>query len=370
MSEPNPGLPEAPQPCQQQPGPQYPVPQQPGQQQPGAPWGAAPQPEAPWGAGPQPPAPWGGAPQPGAEQPPAPPWGETPWSGGVPPQYGYQVPPAAYPPPGYGSALYSDPLVTAPGEGYSGWAGRVFGIARRNWRRIVAVTLLMQVVPVVLTGVLSGSDQLKITTVTDADGVPHLNIDNLPRLLAIALVGGLIGAFLREVGTGAIVWSVTREAVGRPAPFGEALGYGFRNGPRLFGWGLLYGLLTALGVCACIVGMVYPAVAGCLYAPVALYQRGSNAIGTSFSMVNRSFWPSLGRMATVFAIAYAVESFLQVPALLVAQSSPMAANVLTVVFGLIVAPVSALIPLGSVVLFAELRARIYPLNSADLAAAL
>lgn len=364
MSEPNPGLPDPPR-----PGPQYPIPQQPGQQPPGAPWGAAPEPGAPWGAAPQLPPSWGEAPQPGAGQPGAP-WEGTPWPGGAPPQYGYQVPPSAYPPPGYGSALYSDPLVTAPGEGYSGWASRVSGMVRRNWRRIVAVTLIMQAVPAVLAGVLASSSRLQLTTVTDAYGATRPDLGNLPRLFLTLFVVALVGAFLREVSTGAIVWSVTREATGQPASLGEALRYGFRNGPRLFGWSLLYGLLTMLGVCACIVGVVYPAVAGSLYAPVALYQRGSNAIGTSFSMVNRSFWPSLGRMATVIGIVYAVESLFDLPAMLVAQSSTGAAELLTMVFALLLAPISALVPLGAVALFAELRARVYPTTSADLAAAL
>jgi hypothetical protein len=61
-------------------------------------------------------------------------------------------------------------------------------------------------------------------------------------------------------------------------------------------------------------------------------------------------------MATVFGIVYATQSLANVPALLVTQASPVVADVLTVLFSLILAPVAALVPLGAVALFAELRA--------------
>src|SRR5690242_18579088 len=80
------------------------------------------------------------------------------------PQYGYQVPSYAYPaqPP----EAPQDPLVTAPGEGFSGWWSRLTRTVRRSWRSIVAISLLTYGVPLAVLSTAAGLLSPKVTTTT------------------------------------------------------------------------------------------------------------------------------------------------------------------------------------------------------------
>jgi hypothetical protein len=298
--------------------------------------------------------------------PPARPVGPAPPVGQVP-AYGYQVPPSAYP-----GTFAGDPLVTPPGEGFSGWFRRLVGILRRSWRRIVAITLITYGIPLAVFGVLIDLTVPRFTTVTNADGtqVPHLDAIYFPLFVTLGIGVAIVVGYLTGVANAAVVWSVTREAAGQAAPLGDALRYGLRNGVRLWGWSLLYGLVVLAGSCACLLPGLYCALAGCLYAPIALYARGQNPISTSFSMINKNLGPSLGRMAALVAVVYAARLVLTVPVLLVTAASQVAGNVLSGIVDLVTAPLAVLVTLGTVLLFAELRARVYPTTTAALAAEL
>jgi hypothetical protein len=286
---------------------------------------------------------------------------------GPAPGYGYQVPPAAYLPP-----TVRDPLVTAPGEGISGWFSRVFGILRRDWQRIVAISLLTFGVPLGGLAVIYGLSLPHVVTGTNFNGSTsvHLEGGNIPLLIVAGLIALIVTGYLNGVATAAVVWNVIHSASGEPVTLGDALLYGVRNGARLWGWAILYGLLVVAGLCACIIPGVYLAVAGSLYVPVALLARGQNPISTSFSMINKSFWPSLGRLAALFALLYAVQLVVSIPVVIVSAANRVAGQVLGGVLDVVVAPLAVMISLGAVVLFAELRARIQPTTTADLAAGL
>jgi len=282
-----------------------------------------------------------------------------------PPQYGYLVPTQSP----YGGA---DPLVTPVHEGFSGWFGRVFSVLRRSWRPLLLITVVTFVAPLgtltAVIGVLGG--RLIVPAPVGSGQQPTIDGNLLGTVLLIVAVGVVVAGFAVVVAHPAAVWTITRQAAGRPAPLGEALRYGLRNSPRLFGWGLLYGLLILVGTCACIIPGLYFALAGCLYIPVALYRRGLNPIGTSFTMVNRNFGAALGRMALLIVMIYAVQLVLAIPVQVVSVESRVAGIVLSVAVQIVMAPLTLLPTIGSTLLFAELWNRQAPISVAHMDAAL
>jgi hypothetical protein len=184
-----------------------------------------------------------------------------------------------------------------------------------------------------------------------------VNTGWLGTFVVALLVVLVISGYLTGVAQAAVVWAVTREAAGRPAPFGAALVYGLRNGARLWGWGLLYGLMVAVGLCACIFPGLYLALAGCLFVPVALYRRGMNPISTSFSLINSNFGAALGRMALLVLMVYGVQLILSIPVQIVSLGSRTLGTVLSIGLQLVTAPLPMILTIGTVLLFAELSVR-------------
>jgi hypothetical protein len=284
------------------------------------------------------------------------------------PQYGYQVPTSAYPTGTYPG----DPLVTPPGEGFGGWWGRLMAILRRDWRRIFAITLSTSAIPLAVLILISSLAAPKFSSVTNANGTKSVHVEggSIPLLVVALLLAAVLGGYLTAVANAASVFSVTRNAAGAPVSLGDSLRYGFRHGTRLWGWSLLFGLLVLVGTCACILPGLYLGLAGCLYAPLALYERGSGPIGTSFSMINKNFGAALGRMALLLLIVYIARLVLSIPAALVGLGSHVAGTVVTAIVDVITAPLAVIVTLGTVVLYAELRAKLVPTTVQSLSDAL
>lgn len=266
----------------------------------------------------------------------------------------------------------ADALVTAPGEGFSGWWSRMVAIVRRSWRRIFGISVVTYGIPAAVFLTIANLSIPRVTTTTDVNGVAHAHITGGSiGLLVVSVVAlAFIAGYLSAVANAAVIWTVTRESAGQPAPFGDAMRYGLRNGARLWGWGLLFGLVVLAGTCACVVPGLYCALAGCLYAPIALFDRGANPISTSFSLVNKNFGASLGRMAALLGCLYGVQLVISIPVFIVSIGSRVAGQILGGVLDLVSAPLGILFAVGTVVLYAELRAKLYPTSAASMAAAL
>ena len=298
--------------------------------------------------------------------------------GTPPPGYGGYGPPGT-PPPGYGYLVpapptfgANDPLVTSPAEGFGGWFSRVFAVLGRSWKSILLISWVTFGVPVAVLAVVLGLtlDQAVVVPAPGSQQTPTFDGAALGTFFVIVLVAAVVGGYLTAAAQAATVWTVTRQAAGRPAPLGAALTYGFANGVRLFGWSLLFGLMVGAGICACIVPGIYLGVAGCLYLPVALYRRGMSPISTSFSLVNKNFWAALGRMLLLLVMVYGVQLVLSVPGQIVSRGSRVGGVVVSVVVELITAPLALVLTVGTVVLFAELWNRRMPTSTAELDAAL
>jgi hypothetical protein len=268
--------------------------------------------------------------------------------------------------------MVNDPLVTGPNEGVSGFFGRFFGIIRRSWKPLLVIPWATFGVPLVALVVAAGliSRHMVVLPTVGSTAGPTIDTSHLATLVFIAVPGGILIGFLMSCAQAAAVWAVTREAAGRPAPLRAALNFGLRNGLRLWGWSLLYGLMVAVGICACVLPGLYLALAGCLYIPVALYRRDLSPLSTSFSLVHRNFGTALGRMALMVLLLYGAEAVLSAPVQILSLTSPAVAVVLSVVLEVVTAPLSLMLAVASVLLFAELWFKQQPTTTGDLNAAL
>jgi hypothetical protein len=264
-------------------------------------------------------------------------------------------------------------LVTAPGEGLGGWFGRLFTQFGRHWRAMYLIGLATFAVPTVVLDLVLPYVEPRITYTVDANGgqVPHLHLAHPLGLLATVLLAVVALGYLGAVAQAAFVWTITRRAVDAPAALGGALRYGLRTSGRLWGWSLVYGALLGVGLIFCVLPGLYLAFAGCLYPAIVCYQRGLNPISTSFSMIHKNFGPALGRVVLATLLAAGANLVLAVVGGLAGGvGGAGAVRVVSVVTSLVTIPLSFVAVLVSVLLFAELRARLYPLRSLDLDAVL
>jgi hypothetical protein len=195
------------------------------------------------------------------------------------------------------------------------------------------------------------------------------------QISSIALT--IVSFYLTAVGWGASHWTIVRQAVGAPAPFGEALSFGFRNSMRVWGWILLYSLVAGIGFCALVLPGIYLAIAGGLIVPAAIFQRGSSALSISFRLVNRNFGAAAGRLILLYLPMLAVALITAAVTLgefSAASASPLSGAVPDmsgVLVNAVLGTVAEMILIIGVLLtYGQIRARTLPSTSLDLAAAL
>ncbi|RGC71050.1 hypothetical protein C5N14_00920 [Micromonospora sp. MW-13] len=305
--------------------------------------------------------------------------GQQPYLGpAVPPGYppGYPSRAAPWPPPGYDP---TDPLVTLPGEGLSGWFSRCAGALRRGWRVLVPVLALAHALPtLVLMLVIVPLYPVPSLEPAVPGGPPPPLPDGYLADLGVfftALLGfGCLLGFVQAVGWAAGTWVVTRQAAGEPVSVGAALAYGLRRAPAVWGWTLLYGLLVLLGLLFCYLPGLYVMAALSLFGPVLLFERGA-PLGRARQLFHARLGPVLGRITLVALVASLISLVVapvQVAAGLVADPADTASldawNIAYAVGAALVAVPSGLAYLiGLVVTYAEQRAYEGPVTAARLA---
>jgi hypothetical protein len=273
-------------------------------------------------------------------------------------------------------------LVTPPEAGLNGWYERVVLSIRRSWRTAAVILGLTHALP---TAAFSALALAYIGTPGGAFGLEPLTPaesaafrDQLIDFVGIWLLAGVALAFVQAVGWAAATWALTREAAGQAAPIGQAFAYGIRRAPGLWGWSLLSWLIVGAGLCACVLPGAYLLVGLALVGPAYLFERGSNPIARSFSLLHANFRPVLGRVAIVIAVligGQVVASTVENLGLAILGATD--ATVLTMV-GVVVAVIGAAITLpfaivqlvGLVATYAEQAGRVYPTSTPQLLAAL
>lgn len=148
-------------------------------------------------------------------------------------------------------------------------------------------------------GVVADGLSLSVSP-TDGATVPLFDTA-LPAVAGVAVA--VAAAFAGAIGWGAAIWAITQSAADMPSPLGEALRAGVRRVWPMFGWYVLYLVLTAVGMLLFVLPGIYVAFAGALFSFAVIYERGRPALVRSFSLVHRAFLTALGRIAALFLLA-------------------------------------------------------------------
>jgi hypothetical protein len=178
------------------------------------------------------------------------------------------------------------------------------------------------------------------------------------------------------VATLAAVRIVVQGATGAAPDLGAAVAGAVRRLFPMVGWGILAGLITFAGVCACIVPGLYFGAVFLVLAPVVAVERG-NPISRCFKLFHGDLGSSLARIATIFGITVGA-SFVGgvVGAIAGLAAPPATASTAALVVAAAVAAAFATLIGGALRLFidpltvaayADMRARVEPLSSAMLA---
>jgi len=292
------------------------------------------------------------------------------------PQYGYQVP------GGFGVAepAYSgpDPLVPPPGSGISGWFEWVRATLARSWRLLGLILLVTVAAPQIVVAVIGFAVGQAISP--DAVDVvwPVEGPEFAVGLALGVLVVILATAFANALGWAAGIWAVTQQAAGRYVTLPEALRRGLARALPMFGWLVLTGLMIGVGLILCIVPGLYAAVATSLFAFLVMYERGTGPIGRSFSLVHSAFGAVLGRVVPLVLSVIIINFLVSCVFGAVTAAAAGAVGVAgvsglqlvgEVVAALIGAGLEAVLLVGLLITYTQVRAGREPLSTPALVAA-
>jgi hypothetical protein len=165
---------------------------------------------------------------------------------------------------------------------------KIFG---RHWRTLVAC-VLVPTVPIQIAGVLVVLSIAPEQFDLGAEPTTSLPEGSGSELTALFLVQVL--SLLASL----LAWAACFKAVadgylGREASVAGSLRFGLPKIPRLFGLGVVCGLLIAVGLLGLVVGALFVAAFLILAVPALLFERIGvfAAIGRSFELVKGRYWP-------------------------------------------------------------------------------
>jgi hypothetical protein len=177
----------------------------------------------------------------------------------------------------------------------------------------------------------------------------------------------------------ASVHVVVAAATGRQATVGEALRSARTRVLQLAGWSFVAGLAVLVGICACLLPGIYLSLVFLLLPPVVAFDRIA-PIPRSFRLFHADVGGALARTATIGGLAFAAAALggvvsIVITLLVLAVSTGTGAVLTATLLGGLFAPL-ALAAVGvltaplTVLAYADLRARIEPVSTPQLAAEL
>ncbi|MET7425883.1 hypothetical protein [Dactylosporangium sp. NPDC005555] len=281
-----------------------------------------------------------------------------------------------------------DPLISPD---YPGWWRRSTAVVKQGWRQLAVLqfigflmSLLFSVPQALL--VLDWTKDLPSSGVTvDPETGQAVTPDLGPVLatLGLAFVGGflaILATFVVAIACNHVAVSV---AAGLRPRLGAALGLAVRRVFPLIGWQIVAGLIMLVGLCACIVPVIYLSAVFMLLPVVVTFERGWSAISRCFKLFHRDLGSSISRIATIAGISigvgvagFVISSIVQAaggPSVtLGGQGTVDTRYVVALVVGtalaeLIARAAAVLTAPLTLTAYADLRARTEPLTTATLA---
>lgn len=295
----------------------------------------------------------------GSASPPPPP-GPSPrqehWAFAAPP------PPTEY---YYAVEGPDDPLVSTD---LPSWFSKVFAGMRRSWKSLL-IYRLMALVPTVLLGIAIKP------VVRPSKGLRSL-LGRSPS--ALGLVSALMGLVIYVISTGAAAHVLARDAVseseGSSSRTGwwQGLRFGFSRFWSMFGWSVAAGLAIYLGLLFCVLPGIYvDVIFHATFAGVVAFERPLSVIRRCFELIKGHWWEMFGRSFLVSLAAAAVAlgfGFLTGGFTLAARRARAASLGSNILLNVINVPFAMFLSVSAVVTYAELRRKLEPISSAQLAA--
>jgi hypothetical protein len=265
--------------------------------------------------------------------------------------------------------------VLPPGSLFSAWFAKVIEVAKRSWKSALIICLIGIAAPqalVDLIGTAAGwSATVSVTSLSAALG-------SLLVGLLLTLVLSVAACYVAAAGWAAGTWALVREAsTGQPADLSQAFGYGFKRAGGLFPWTILAALAVGIASVCFVLPGVYLAFGFSMFGFVAVFERGVNPLGRSFKLTHNSvtIGPTLGKVGILIGVYLVYTSVIGLIfgafALAVSIGSGgvvegIGSGFVQAVATLLSAPAFAVLLIGLLPTYAELRARETPLSTAQL----
>ncbi|GIF71569.1 hypothetical protein [Asanoa siamensis] len=295
---------------------------------------------------------------------------------GWPPTYPY---PAGVPGGGYEPPLqqYADPLVSPT---YGGWWNRGVDIVRRGWQPLAVVQGLGVVLALLLQAplavYLTFVDQRLTDDVLAGETTGQVDWTPIAVVMGLGLVSALLSVVVSAIVTTAVVHVGASVAVGAPVRIGAALRLAVRRAFPLIGWQLLTFPLYFVAFCLCVLPVFY-VLAVFTVLPVVVAVERTSAISRSFSLFHRDLGASAGRVATIIGLSIGVTllgSIVGVVAeTMIAGAAPGTGGTVvgvllsTLISAVLTAAVAILIAPLTLAAYADMRARVEPVNATMIA---
>jgi hypothetical protein len=310
---------------------------------------------------------------PTAPMPPMPPMPPAPPVSDSAPSSGYSVPAQYTPSAGVGT----DPLVLPQGATFGAWFSKVMEVAKRSWKSALIIGTLGVAVPraaVSLISALAGWGGG--FTLFGSGGFFGSFASHFLGLL-VAIIAGIAACYVAGAGWAAGTWALVQEAqTGQSANIGQAFSYGFKRATALFPWTVVFAFAFTIGI-ACVIPGLYVLYAFSMFGFAAVFERGKNPIGRSVQLTHNSatIGPTLGKVA-ILCGAYFVYSVI-VGAIFAAITVAMFVTtggfgynfgygLIQAIASLLMGPGVALLLIGLLPTYAELRNREAPLSTSQL----
>jgi hypothetical protein len=301
----------------------------------------------------------------------------NPYPGGQPqPNDPRFAPSAGYTIPGQPQQPGYDPLISLD---YSGWWRRGIAIVKQGWKPLAALQGVGLVIALVIQApvavyVALQSEELEQFVATEGQAAPDFG--PLFAVLGFTLLLALIGIILTAMITVATVHIGVSVAVGAPLDVGAALKLALRRVFPLLGWQILAIPIYIVALCLCILPIFYIAAVFTVL-PVVVAVERTNAIGRCFSLFHANFGPAAGRAFTIVGMSIGVNVVAAIFGSVIDAVARNASDGTTgVVVGSIISSFLGAVIAGALAVliaplilttYADIRARVEPLNSAMIA---
>jgi hypothetical protein len=320
---------------------------------------------------------------------PPPPPQDGPEPVGTRPSFGSPPPPPPPPPPAgplehwafatppppppvgyyYGGDGADDPLVSTD---LSSWFSKVFAGMRRSWKSLL-IYRLIAVVPSILIAIA-----LRGFTNQFAQTSRNIRFTIGGGALVLTLVSYLSSIVIYAVATAASAHVLAHDALSESqgssarVDWQQGLRFGFSRVLPMIGWSLATGLLVGVGFLFCLVPGIYLGVVFfATLTGVVAFERPASVLSRCFELMKGHWWEMFARALLVLV---AIFIFSCGVGLLSGGFSLATRGSATGSVGSIIAssvlniPLAMFMSVAAIVTYAELRRKLEPISSAQLAA--